>query len=651
MTQPLRPSTGPLLPPLAEPAKAPAPRPVARRLPVGAEPSPRGTHFRVWAPDARRLELVVDDLPPRPLAREPGGYWSLFDDGCAPGDLYRFRIDGEGPFADPASRFQPEGPEGPSQVVDPGDFPWSDGGWSLAGPAGQVLYELHVGTFTAGGTWESAMAELPHLADLGVTLIEVMPVAEFAGRFGWGYDGVLPFAPFHHYGEPHDFRAFVDRAHRLGLGVVLDVVYNHLGPRGNVLPRFSARYLSRRHATDWGDALNFDEDGSAAVREYVLANVRHWIAEYHLDGLRLDATQDLHDESDEHVIAAAGRAAREAAAPRRVMLVAENEPQEARLVRPAEQGGHGLDALWNDDFHHSAMVAATGRTEAYYSCHRGTAQELVSAAKHGFLYQGQWYGWQGQGRGTAASDLEPWRFVCYLQNHDQVANSGRGQRGHLVAAPGVWRALTALLLLGPGTPLLFQGQEWGASTPFCYFADHPGELGAAVRRGRLDFLRQFSSLDTPEGRRMVAAACDGDSFAASRLDHGEHREGSPLLALHRDLLRLRRGDAVFSGPRRGGVDGAVLDDRAFVLRFSGEAGERLLLVNLGADLHWNPLPEPLLAPPRGGGSWRPRLSTEDPRYGGCGTPPVFGEEGLHLLGGSAVAMAPDEDGGEEEDRG
>jgi maltooligosyltrehalose trehalohydrolase len=617
------------------------------RLPVGAEVRPDGVHFRVWAPRRERVEVVFEGPTGSwplslELLPEGDGYFSGLVEGAGDGALYRFRLDGGGLFPDPASRFQPQGPHGPSRVVDAERFRWSDAGWPGVRLAGQVLYEMHVGTFTQAGTWAAAARELPALADLGVTLIEVMPVAEFAGRFGWGYDGVDLFAPSHLYGEPDDFRRFVDRAHAAGVGVILDVVYNHLGPDGNYLQEFSPGYFTGRYANDWGEAIDFDGPGAGPVRELYLANARYWVAEFHLDGLRLDATQDVHDDSAEPILAAVGGQARQAAGGRAIVLIAENERQDARLVRPLARGGHGLDALWNDDFHHAAMVALTGRSEAYYSDYLGTPQELVSAVKHGFLYQGQRYSWQRQRRGSPGLDLPPAAFVHYLQNHDQVANSARGERCSQLASPGCLRALTALLLLGPQTPLLFQGQEFAASSPFLYFADHGPELAAAVRRGRQEFLAQFPSLTAPEMQAAIPDPADPVTFARSKLDFAERERHAGAYALHRDLLRLRRDDPVFAAQGARGVDGAVLGEQAFVLRFfSGNgADDRLLFVNLGRDLHLVPAPEPLLAPPAMA-RWQVLWSSEEPRYGGAGAPPPEDEGGgWHLPGHAAVALRP-----------
>ncbi|HEV2845967.1 MAG TPA: malto-oligosyltrehalose trehalohydrolase, partial [Thermoanaerobaculia bacterium] len=569
-----------------------------RRLPIGAEVTPEGVHFRVWAPRRERVEVVFEGSGRAvELTAEKGGYFSGLAKGIGAGALYRFRLDGGDAFPDPASRFQPEGPHGPSQVIDPSTFEWSDQDWRGVTRDGQVLYEMHIGTFTREGTWEAAERELPELADLGITVLEVMPVAEFPGRFGWGYDGVDLFAPYHRYGGPDDFRRFVDRAHAAGIGVILDVVYNHLGPDGNYLKQFAESYFTGRYKNDWGEAINFDGEDAGPVRELFLANAGYWIEELHLDGLRLDATQDVKDSSEDHILAAVARRVREAAGKRSVFLVAENEPQETHLVRPPEEGGWGLDALWNDDFHHSTQVALTGRNEAYYKDYKGSPQEMISLVKHGFLYQGQRYAWQEKRRGTSALGLPLAVFVNYLQNHDQVANSARGDRCQKLAAPGVFRAITALLLLGPSTPMLFQGQELCASSPFLYFADHNPELAAAVRKGRLEFLSQFPSIAQPETQAGVPDPASPETFERCKLDLTERQRHATCYAMHRDLLRLRREDPVFREQGKGHLDGAVLAPEAFVLRFFGrDAGDRLLVVNLGTDLDLEPAPEPLLAP-------------------------------------------------------
>jgi maltooligosyltrehalose trehalohydrolase len=624
---------------------APTPRFAGRRWRIGADLSAPGqTHFRIWAPRRQRAEVVLESAGSTSvgLEAEGNGYFSALIE-CGTGTRYRFRLDGEPAlYPDPVSRYQPEGPHGPSEVIDPTAYAWTDAGWTGVRPQGRVLYEMHAGTFTPEGTWQAAMAQLPRLADLGVNLLEVMPVAEFPGRFGWGYDGVNLFAPSHLYGRPDDFRAFTDRAHSLGIGVILDVVYNHLGPDGNFLEAISPAYFTERHTTDWGKAINFDGPDAEPVREFFLTNAAYWIEEFHLDGLRLDATQNIYDDSPgEHILAAIARVSREAAGKRSIVLTGENEPQHTKLVRSPAQGGYGLDMLWNDDFHHTARVALTGRAEAYYSDYRGRPQELISAVKYGYLFQGQYYTWQEQGRGTPGLDLPPWAFVTFLDNHDQVANSGAGLRCHALTSPGRFRAMTTLMLLAPATPMLFAGQEFASSAPFHYFADHKPDLAALVRDGRLDFLKQFPSLADAEIRPAIPAPHDPETFRRCKLDLSENERHAWAVELHRDLLRLRRDEPAFRRQQPRGVDGAVLGPEALVLRFFGEtsAEDRLLLFNLGMDLDCGLLPEPLLAPPLSC-RWQVLLSSENPRYGGGGIGTLRLEAAWRLPGQSALVLLP-----------
>jgi maltooligosyltrehalose trehalohydrolase len=614
---------------------------LARRLPVGAEVLPGGgVHFRVWAPRRRSVEVVFEGGgAPKPLTleEEGGGYFSGLAEGLREGALYRFRLDGDDYlYPDPASRFQPGGPHEASRVVDPTRFRWTDSDWRGASLKGQVVYELHVGAFTREGTLAAAAGHLKELADLGVTCVELMPVAEFPGRFGWGYDGVCLYAPTRLYGEPDDLRRFVDEAHGHGVAVILDVVYNHLGPDGNYLAQFSEHYFTERHRTEWGDGLNYDGRHAAPVREFFLSNARYWVEEFHFDGLRIDATQSIKDDSREHFLAALTREVRGAARGRETIIVGENEPQETCMIRD-----FGLDGLWNDDFHHAAMVALTGRSEAYYSDYRGTPQEFVSAAKYGFLFQGQRYRWQRHRRGTPTFGIAPHAFVSFIQNHDQVANSARGLRAHRLTSPGRLRAMTALLLLAPSTPMLFMGQEFAASAPFHYFADHgDGELAEKVRRGRAEFLAQFRSIATGGTRAKLPDPAAPETFERCKLDHTERESHQEVFDLHRDLLRLRREDAVFSAQEPRALDGAVLGPAAFVLRYFGHEGDdRLLVVNFGSDLNLNPAPEPLLAPPAGK-VWKMAWSSEDYAYGGTGTPPLETKNNWCLPGETAVALAP-----------
>ncbi|MDQ2643722.1 MAG: malto-oligosyltrehalose trehalohydrolase [Myxococcota bacterium] len=596
-----------------------------RRFPIGAELLRGGAHVRVWAPERESVEVVLcdeKDVPQRAerLRRDSQGYHGGAVRFLGPGSRYGFRLDGdEKLYPDPASRFQPSGPHGMSELVDPSKFSWSDSGFPGLGPRGLVIYELHFGTFTREGTFRAAMAELAELHALGVTVVELMPVADFPGRFGWGYDGVNLWAPSRNYGTPDDLRAFVDRAHQLGMGVILDVVYNHFGPSGNYVPAFSPHYLSTRYENEWGDPLNFDGQCSAHVREFFAENARYWIEEFHLDGLRLDATQSLHDASPKHIVAEVVERARDGGKRlgKQIYVVAENEPQESRLVRPLERGGYGCDALWNDDLHHSMCVALTGRHEAYYSDYRGTVQELLSATKWGFLYQGQHYFWQKQRRGRASLDLAATNYVSYLQNHDQVANSLTGERIHRLCSPASLRTITALWLLSPATPMLFQGQEFASSAPFLFFADHEPELAKLVDQGRRDFLSQFPSIASLSSESLPSAAAL-ETFERCKLDFSERLSHAEIYALHRDLLKLRHETPAFSQQRADAVHGSILAERALALRFVSSAADALLLVNLGEDLELRPAPDPLLAPPEGA-DFRLSWSSEDPKYGGKGS--------------------------------
>jgi maltooligosyltrehalose trehalohydrolase len=605
--------------------------------------TPAGADFRVWADGKRSVTLVLGDGREMPLAADGDGWFAGGVSGLRPGARYGFRVEGGVVLPDPASRRQPDGPEAMSELVGPDAYPWTDAAWRGIGPARQVVYELHIGTFTPEGTWAAAAGRLPHLADLGVTVIEMMPVAEFRGRFGWGYDGALPYAPTSLYGTPDDLRGFIDAAHRHGIGVILDVVYNHFGP-GNRLADFSERWFTDRYRTDWGRAPNFDSAGSEAVRDYVAENAAYWIAEFHFDGLRLDAVHAIFDSSPEHIVQRIAREARAAAGARNILLVGEDERQQARFARPETAGGLGLDALWNDDFHHSAQVALTGRREAHYHDHRGAPQEFVAAAKFGHLFQGQRYDWLDAPRGAPSRDLPATAFVNFLENHDQIANSALGQRRHAETGPARLRALTALLLLAPQTPLLFQGQEFWAASPFVFFADQGPELDPLVAEGRADFLGQFASLADQNARARLPRPADPATFARCRLDWSELEARPDVLALHRDLLRLRRDTAAFAAQpsgSRGEIDGAVIGPRAFLLRYFAATPpeQRLLLVNLGPQLNLSSVPDPLYAPPEGT-DWHVVWSSEDPAYGGAGRRDLDTSRRITLSADSALVLAP-----------
>jgi maltooligosyltrehalose trehalohydrolase len=621
--------------------------PFKRRYPIGAELIDQNrTHFRVWAPKAKRLDVVIElsaakDVPRtfHPLGGEEDGYFS----GSAPAGAdrrYRFRVDGgEHFFPDPASRFQPEGPHGSSCIVDPTTFRWSDPEWRGRQLKGQIFYEMHVGTFTPEGTWRAAAEQLPELARIGITVIEMMPIADFPGNFGWGYDGVDLFAPTRLYGTPDDLRSFIDRAHALALAVILDVVYNHFGPDGNYLAVYSSDYLTRENENDWGDSVNFDGPNSSPVREFFITNGCYWIEEYHFDGFRFDATQSIFDKSDEYIIGAIGRAARLAAGKRSLILIAENEAQEIKLIRTRSEGGDDLDGLLNDDLHHTAVVALTGRNEAYYTDYRGAPQEFISAAKYGYLFQGQPYFWQEAPRGTPTFGAPPEAFVAFIENHDQVSNTARGDRLRFGTSPGRYRTMVALLLLGPWTPLLFQGQEFGSSKPFMFFTDvGDGGMREAIRKGRFEFLAQFPSLANKEVQKDLPSPSDPDVFARCKLDFSERETNRKFYDLYVDLIKLRREDARFREQIPGGLDGAVLGPASFVLRyFASDHDDRLLVVNFGRRQRLVPAPEPLLAPPLGF-EWDTIWTSESPRYGGPGAVTVATQDRWLLPAEAAIAL-------------
>ena len=621
-----------------------------RRFPVGAEVQDRGASFRVWAPKRRQVTVVELDPTGRearrhiPLDRGERGYHAGFAPDMADGALYGFLLD-EDPklYPDPASRFQPQGPHGPSQLIDGRSYVWNDTGFRGAPNRGHVIYQMHIGTFTHAGSYAAAMLQLPELSRIGITTLQLMPIADFPGAFGWGFDGVNLWAPTRLYGNPTDLRRFIDVAHQHDLCVVLDVVYDHLGPEGNFLKCFSDDYFTNRYQNDWGDPVNFDGDNSAAVREYFAQNARYWIEEYHFDGLRLGATQNLFDQSERHIIEEIIQTARDAgqAERRHIYVICENEPAQVKVVQPADHGGYGADAVWNDDFHRSARVALTGRREGYYHDYTGSPQELMSAAKWGFLYQGQYSGSRQQRRGTPSLRLPARHFITYIQNHHQIANSLGGARCDQLTSPALLRAMTTLFLLIPATPMLFQGQEFTASAPFLYFADHDSRLSPSVNQGRKQFLAQFQSLAHVASQRKLPEASEPATFERCKLDFRERETHREWYLLHRDLLALRHGDPAFVQENCDALQGAVLSAYAFVLRFFCPSGDRLMLINLGPQLDLNPCSEPLLAPPQHC-EWRLRFCSEHPKYGGEGyiAPQREGRWELTAYSSSVFAATP-----------
>jgi len=455
------------------------------------------------------------------------------------GARYAYRIDGRGPLPDPASRYQPDGVHGLSEVVDPRRFDWTDRMWSRVAARQPVIYELHVGVFSPEGTFSGVEARLPELEALGVTTLELMPVAEFPGRRNWGYDGVDLFAPSHHYGTPDDFRRLVNGAHARGLAVILDVVYNHLGPDGAYIWTFSPEFFSSRHQTPWGRAVNLDGPGSTQVRAFLIENALHWIHEYHIDGLRIDATHTLVDDSRGHFLTQFVRDVR-ARAGRRVFLTAEDERNDVRLIADPPTG-YGFDAVWADDFHHQVHRALTGEFESYYGDFTGDAGDLVETLTEGWFYRGQISRRLGRPRGTLTDGMQLSRFISCLQNHDQVGNRALGERLHHLIEPAAYRAASVLLLCAAHTPLLFMGQEWSASTPFCYFTDHEPELGGKVTEGRRLEFAAFEAFTSAGGRDRIPDPQAASTFEASRLRWDERARPRPAatLRLYEALLHLR----------------------------------------------------------------------------------------------------------------
>jgi maltooligosyltrehalose trehalohydrolase len=503
--------------------------------------------FRVWAPDRQRVELALGDVRV-PMRSAAGGWWEA-DAADASSDVaYAFCVDGGPPRPDPRSPWQPQGIDGCSRTVDHAAFSWTDAAWQAPALADAVIYELHIGTFTAGGTFAAAIERLGDLVDLGVTHVEVMPIAEFSGRRGWGYDGVDLYAPHHAYGGPSGFKAFVDAAHGRGLAVVLDVVYNHLGPAGNYLGEFGP-YFTDRYRSPWGPAVNFDGPGSDEVRRFVCDNACMWLRDYHVDALRIDAVHALFDMSAVHILeqlaSAVAQLARTLGRP--LALIAESDLNDPRVVRPPALGGYGIDAQWNDDFHHALHALLTGERDGYYADF-GRIGDVAAALTQGYVFAGRYSAFRGRSHGRPPTGVSGSAFVGFLQNHDQIGNRALGERSSQLMTPGQLAIGAALVLTAPGVPLLFQGEEWGGSTPFQYFTAHEdARLAAAVRDGRR---REFARFDWNADE--VPDPQDEVTFLRSRLDWSErtrspHRE---LLAWHRDLIALRRGTPALRDGRR-----------------------------------------------------------------------------------------------------
>ncbi len=500
------------------------------------------------------------------MPRDEGGVFDAIVDGAAAGDRYGYRIDGGPLRPDPASRFQPEGPHGLSQVIDPSAFQWTDTHWHGRPPGDRVLYELHVGAFTPEGTFAAATSRLDAIRDAGATVVELMPVVEFAGSRNWGYDGVCLFAPSHAYGHPDDLRRFVDRAHHLGLAVIFDVVYNHLGPEGCYLPEFHGQHFTTRHSTPWGCGVNLDGPSSLTVRRFIVDNAAHWIREYHADGLRLDATHTLIEENAGAIVREIVAEVRRAPS-RQVFVHAEDHRNLASMIEEPERGGWGLDGVWSDDFHHIMRRLLTGDAHGYYADYHGTVEELASTIRRGWLYTGQHSQRRGAPRGSDPSAVPMYRFVVCLQNHDQIGNRALGDRLNHMVAPESWRAASAVLLTVPMTPLIFMGQEWAASTPFQFFTDFEPALGERVTEGRR---REFAEFPEFSGDRGAAIP---DPQAASTLERSrlrwDERRAAPhrfAFNLYRTLMSLRLDHPALGASMALEGDAVALDDDALAMR-------------------------------------------------------------------------------------
>ncbi len=592
---------------------------------LGATPQSDGTcRFEVWAPAAGALTVVLDDGRDAPLRRDDErGTWVAVVDDVGHGDRYRYRLDDGEPLADPASGWQPDGVHGPSAVVDPGRFGWSDEGWGGVALADTVLYELHVGTFTPEGTLDAAIGQLDRLAALGVTAVELMPVNAFPGQRNWGYDGVFPSAVQHSYGGPEALARFVDAAHGRGLAVVLDVVYNHIGPEGAVLSRYGP-YFTATHRTPWGDGLNVAEAGSDEVRRSLIESAVRWITDFHVDGLRIDAIDQIFDPTAlpflEQLIDAVHGAG--AAAGRTVLTFVESAANNPDHVRPVAGGGFGSDAAWNDDVHHALRVALTGDRRGYYVDYDGVA-DLAHALAHRWVFNGRYSTFRGRHHGRPVDDVDAERFVVFTSNHDHVGNTPAGtrppfdSRRRLVAA--------ATVLLSPFTPLLFQGEEYGEPRPFPYFVDHGDpDLIESVRHGRR---QEFAGIEWTEAG---ADPADPATFAGAVLDpsiaaNEPHRS---ILAAYTELLALRRQHGVVHDARAGQVverHGDVITvDRSI-------GGQRAVLVLAFGD-------GPVEVPVAEADELTVAFDAGAGRWGADGAPAQLAEGALRVAGPTAVLL-------------
>jgi maltooligosyltrehalose trehalohydrolase len=610
---------------------------------IGAWPESDGVRFRVWAPASQTVEVEVlahgGDSRLIALQRDDAGMFSAHAAGIGAGTRYRYRLNGQQAYPDVASRYQPEGVHGPSEVIDSAAFPWSDDDWKGIDLRDVIVYELHTGAFSPEGNFEGAAKRIASLRELGVSAVELMPVGDFPGARNWGYDGVSLFAPARCYGHPDDLRRLVNAVHAQGLAVFLDVVYNHLGPDGNYLGAFSPYYFTERHQTPWGPAINFDGEHSQLVRQFFIENALYWLHEFHIDGLRLDATHAIADDSPRHFLAELSERVHEsfAAAKRRPLLIAEDSRNLARMMKPVAEGGWGMDAVWADDLHHQVRRALAGDRDGYFQDYSGSTEDIAATIRKGWFYCGQKSVFLGRSRGSDPAGLAPEQFVVCIQNHDQAGNRAFGDRLHHKLDLAAYRAASALLLSCPQTPLLFMGQEWAASSPFQFFTDHHEGLGKLVTEGRRREFKRFQAFSDPRTREAIPDPQALETFLDSRLKWDERDADShaATLRLYQALLRLRRsepalggrpsgGDALATGESRSSPAQAQAFGNAAVLirrrapaasEQQQEEGDVLIAVQLAGGGTIELSRAPLAALTAGAGlKWELLLSTEGSQY-------------------------------------
>lgn len=607
-------------------------------LPVGAHWVSEAVSFRVWAPDHQAVRVATGaeggETRYIDLARDGEGFFTGRDEGGKVGDLYWYQVDGR-LTPDPASRYQPAGVDGPSQVIDPHAFIWTVTDWKRPPLRGRIFYELHIGAFTREGTFRAAIEKLDALVELGVNTLELMPVGDFPGRWNWGYDGVMLFAPARCYGGPDDLRALVDAAHRRGLAVVLDVVYNHLGPCGNALPSLSRDYFHSSRANPWGQAINFDGGRAAPVRQLFLQNACMWLDEYRFDGLRLDAVHAIEDNSSCPLVAEIAALAHA----RGAFVIAEDERNDPAIITSAAQKGWDVDGMWADDFHHTVRVALTGQQEGYFAGYKGTMDEWADTLRHGWHYRGAIFPLTGRPRGAACDHLSPERFVWCISNHDQVGNRPLGDRLHEVISAEQYRAVSMFLCLLPYTPLLFMGQEWGASTPFPFFSDLPGDLGKLIGKNRVKEFRERQANYPPEILARMPDPQAGSTFASAKLNWHERDkpEHAGILALYRDCLRLRARERVFHAPTRETWQVEKLGSDVVALRSRQPDGDWLMAISIvrgSKSLGAGPFIQP-----NGERDWNIVFDSNERRFGGTHDVPVqFDRVNLRLEAPGAVLL-------------